>query len=225
LPIAANASVGLDVGIQALATLSTGETIANARHLQQAQRRRVRLQRAVIRKKKGSRNRQQAVQKLARQHLKVRNTRQDYLHKLTTRLICENQAIITERLNIAGLLKNHCLARSIADASWGELNRQLAYKALWYGRRYEQVAPQHTSQDCSICGYRNRDLTLAMREWRCPGCGTLHERDSECGPEHHKQGGGTHRFSPESSCRTQPIRTHWGGSFRESPGFSRESVN
>jgi putative transposase len=177
LPVAANAGVGVGVGIKGLATLSTGEIIANPRHLQQAQHRLARLQRSVSRKKKGSQNRRKAVQKLARQHLRVRNCRQDYLQKLTTWLICENQAIITEQLNIAGMLKNHRLARAIADASWGELNRQLAYKALWYGRSYEQVAPQHTSQDCSVCGYRNRDLTLAMREWQCLGCGTRHDRD------------------------------------------------
>jgi putative transposase len=99
------------------------------------------------------------------------------LDKLTTRLIGENQAVITERLNIAGMLKNHHLAHSIADASWGELNRQLAYKALWYGRGYEQVALHHTSQDCSVCGYRYGKLTLAEREWACPECGTVHDRD------------------------------------------------
>jgi putative transposase len=168
LPVAVNVSVGMDVGIKALATLSTGETIANPRHLQQAQHRLARLQRAVSRKKKGSNNRRKAINKLARQHLKVRYCRQDYLHKLTTRLIREHQAIITERLNIAGMLKNHSLARSIADASWGELNRQLAYKALWYGRSYEQVAPHHTSQDCSVCSYRYQELNLAMQEWTCP---------------------------------------------------------
>jgi putative transposase len=100
-----------------------------------------RLQQAVNRKKKGGKNRWKAINKLARQHLRVRNCCQDYLHKLTTRLIGENQAIVTEQLPIAGMLKHHSLARSIADASWGELNRQLAYKALWYGRSYEQVAP------------------------------------------------------------------------------------
>jgi putative transposase len=135
------------------------------------------LQRAVSRKIKGSHNREKAKQKLARQHLRVRNCRQDYLHKLTTRLICENQAVFTERLNIGGMVKNHHLARSIVDAAWGELNRQLAYKACWYGRSYTQVAPQHTSQDCSNCGYRNRDLALSMREWICPGCGTIQDRD------------------------------------------------
>jgi putative transposase len=177
LPPASQAQVGIDVGIKTLATMSTGEAIANPRHLQQAQHRLARFQRSASRKKKGGNNRRKAIQKLARQHLRVRNCRRDYLHKLTTRLIHENQVIVTERLNIAGMLKNHNLAKSIADASWGELNRQLAYKSLWYGHCYEQVAPHYTSQDCSVCGYHNQCLTLAKRQWICSGCGTIHDRD------------------------------------------------
>jgi putative transposase len=176
-PVAHNASVGVDVGVKALATLSTGESLPNPKHLKQAQHKLARLQRAVSRKKKGSSNRKKAVQKLAKQHLRVRNCRQDYLQKFTTRLLRENQAVVVEKLNIAGMVKNHKLAGAIADASWGELNRQLAYKALWYGRTYEQVAPQYTSQDCSVCGHRNTALTLAVRAWVCPACGAQHDRD------------------------------------------------
>lgn len=176
-PVALTARVGVDVGLKELVTLSTGETVANPKHLQNAQRRLTRLQRAVSRKKKGSSNRKKAVQRLAKQHLRVRNTRQDYLQKLTTRLLRENQAIVTEKLNLVGMVKNRNLAQGITDASWGELNRQLAYKAVWYGRTHEQVAPHHTSQDCAACGYRHKELTLAVREWRCPHCGTQHDRD------------------------------------------------
>lgn len=177
LPMAPNGRVGIDVGLKELATLSTGETIANPKHSRQAQRRIARLQRAVSRKKKGSNNRAKAVLRLAKQHLRVRNTRQDYLQKLTTQLIRENQTIVTEKLSLVGMVKNHRLAGAIADASWGELNRQLAYKAEWYGRTHEQVEPRHTSQDCSVCGYRYKELTLAVREWSCPQCGTQHDRD------------------------------------------------
>jgi putative transposase len=177
LPVAANVSVGVDVGIKALATLSTGEVIVNPRHLFAAHHKLVRLQRAVSRKKKGGANRRKAIAQLARQHQRVKNTRNDYLHKLSTRLIRENQAVVTEQLNIRGMGKNHALARAISDASWGELNRQLAYKALWYGRHHEQVAAPYTSMDCSVCGYRHRSLTLAVREWACSECGTVHDRD------------------------------------------------
>ena len=171
-PVAPNVRVGVDVGLTELATLSTGEKIANPRPLKQAQWRLARAQRAVSRQQKGSQNRRKAVHKLARAHQRVRNVRQDGLHKLTTRLLRENQAVITEQLAITNLVKNHHLARRIHDAAWGELNRQLAYKAVWYGRHYEQVAPQHTSQDCSVCGLRNRQLTLAVRVWTCPACGS-----------------------------------------------------
>ena len=88
-----------------------------------------------------------------------------------------NQTVMTEELNSRGVVKNHSLARAISDASWGELNRQLAYKALWYGRHHEQVAAPYTSMDCSACGYSNRSLTLAVREWACPDCGIHHDRD------------------------------------------------
>ena len=183
-PAAPVAGIGVDVGLKALATLSTGESVANPKQLKQAQRKLARLQRAVSRKKKGSSNRRKAVQKLAKQHLRVRNCRQDYLQKFTTRLLRENQAVVVEKLNIAGMLKNHSLAGAIADASWGELNRQLAYKAKWYGRAYEQVAPHYTSQDCSACGHRNKALTLAVagvdvpRVWGAPRPGR------KCGPQH-----------------------------------------
>ena len=177
LPVAPNASVGVDVGIKALATLSTGERIANPRHLVRSHHKLARLQRAVSRKKKGGANRRKAIQQLARQHQRVKNTRNDFLHKLSTRLLHENQAVVTEQLHIRGMVKNHSLARAISDASWGELNRQLAYKALWYGRHHEQVAAPYTSMDCSACGDRNRSLTLAVREWACPACGCRHDRD------------------------------------------------
>ena len=177
LPVAPNASVGVDVGIKELATLSTGESIANPKHLERAAWKLRVLQRAVSRKQKGGANRRKAVAKLALQHLRVKNTRTDYLHKLSTRLIRENQAIVAEQLNIKGMVKNHCLARAISDAGWGELNRQLAYKARWYGRHHEQVAAPYTSQDCHACGYRNKALTLAVREWACPECGSVHDRD------------------------------------------------
>jgi putative transposase len=177
LPIAPNASVGVDVGIKTLATLSTGETVENPKHIYKAAFKLRVLQRSVSRKKKGGKNRKKATQKLAKQYLNVTNTRIDYLHKLTNRLIRENQAIITEKLSIQNMVKNHKLARSIYDASWGELNRQLTYKAIWHGRHHEQVAPQHTSQDCSDCGYRNKDLVLSTRVWACPECGCVHDRD------------------------------------------------
>ncbi|MVM35273.1 IS200/IS605 family element transposase accessory protein TnpB [Spirosoma sp. HMF4905] len=176
LPTVQN-SIGIDVGIKSLLVTSAGETIENPKHLYKAEKKLKRLQRLVSRKKKGSTNRKKAVKKLARQHQKVANTRFDFHHKLTTRLIRENQAIAVESLQIKNILANHHLAKSISDAGWYGLTQMLEYKAKWYGRKFEKVSARHTSQDCSACGYRNTELTLAVREWVCPGCGTTHDRD------------------------------------------------
>ncbi|WP_185155387.1 RNA-guided endonuclease InsQ/TnpB family protein [Rudanella paleaurantiibacter] len=172
-----SASIGIDVGIKSLLVTSNGETIENPKHLYKAEKKLKRLQRLVSRKKKGSANRKKAVQKLARQHQKVANTRKDFHHKLTTRLIRENQSISVEQLQIKNMLGNHHLAKSISDAGWYSLTQMLEYKACWYGRTFEKVNARHTSQDCSECGYRNTDLTLSVREWICPECGVTHERD------------------------------------------------
>jgi putative transposase len=170
--------VGVDVGIKALATLNTGEVIENPRHLLKAQHKLRRLQRAVSRKKKGGANRRKAIDKLARQHQKVRNTRKDHLHQLTTRLIRENQVIAVEDLRVKNLVQHPTLAKHISDAGWGLLVQQLEYKATWYGRELVKVAPHYTSRDCSVCGYRLPELDLKTRAWTCPTCGTQHDRDA-----------------------------------------------
>ncbi len=169
--------IGIDVGIKSLLVTSTGETVENPKHLYKAERKLKRLQRAVSRKKKGSFNRKKAVQKLACQHQKVANTRKDFQHKVTTKLIRENQSISVEDLKIKNMLANHNLAKSISDAGWYSLTQMLDYKARWYGREFEKVSARYTSQDCSACGYRNTELTLSVREWVCPGCGSVHDRD------------------------------------------------
>lgn len=170
-------SIGIDVGIKSLFVTSNGETIENPKHLYKAEKKLKRLQRSVSRKKKGSANRKKAVQKLARQHQKVANTRKDFHHKLTTRLIRENQTIAVEELKIKNMFGNHHQAKAISDAGWYHLTQMLDYKARWYGRTVEKVNARNTSQDCSGCGYRKTDLTLSVREWVCPQCSRQHDRD------------------------------------------------
>lgn len=175
-------SIGIDVGIKSLLVTSDGETVDNPKHLYKAERKLKRLQRLVSRKKKagptgGSANRKKAIRRLALQHQKVANTRKDFQHKLTTRLIRENQSISVESLQIKNMLANHNLAKSISDAGWYQLTQMLEYKARWYGRTFEKVSARYTSQDCSVCSYRNTELTLSVREWACPTCGTIHDRD------------------------------------------------
>ncbi|WP_415837282.1 RNA-guided endonuclease InsQ/TnpB family protein, partial [Pontibacter korlensis] len=166
--------VGLDVGIKSFVVTSDGVAVDNPKHLYRYQHQLRRAQRAVSRKKKGGSNRRKAVGKLSRIHLKVRNTRKDFHHKLTTQLIRESQAIVVEQLQIQHMVQNHMLAKSISDAGWHGFVQMLGYKSKWYGRELVKVAPNHTSQDCWVCGWRNTELKLSDRYWTCSNGHALH---------------------------------------------------
>ncbi len=171
-------TLGIDVGLTDFATLSTGEKVENPRFLKKSLQRLKVLQRRVSRKKRGSKNRKKAIQRLARCHEKIANQRNDFLHKLSFRVVSENQAIAVESLNVAGMQKNHKLARSISDASWSTFFTMLEDKCQKYGKTLLKIGRfDPSSKICSTCGYLNRDLTLADREWVCPDCGTHHNRD------------------------------------------------
>jgi putative transposase len=169
-------SVGLDVGIENFAMLSTGKKIPNRQHLRQAERRLKTAQRCVSRKKRGSHNRGKAAARLAKQHLKIKRQRLDFLHQVSLQLIREFDDIAVEDLNIRGMVKNRHLAKSISDAAWGTFLSILAAKAEEAGRRVWKVPAAYTSQDCSACGARVRK-TLATREHRCIECGLVLHRD------------------------------------------------
>lgn len=170
-------TVGVDAGITSLVTLSTGEKVVNPRHERKDRDRLRRAQRSLSRKTKGSKNRAKARLKVARIHGRIRDRRLDVLHKLSTRLIRENQAIMIEDLSVRNMVRNHSLARSISDASWSELRRQLEYKADWYGRTVIAIDRFYpSSKTCSTCGAIVEKLPLNIREWTCR-CGATHDRD------------------------------------------------
>ncbi len=173
-----NTTIGVDVGIKDFAILSNGEKIGNPRYLKQSLFQMKILQRRLSRKQKGSNNRNKAKKSVSKLHEKLHNQRNDFQHKLSFRLVCENQAIALETLNVDGMLKNHKLAQHIADASWSSFVTQLENKALRYGKTVLRIGRfEPSSRICSKCGYYNRDLTLSDRDWICPDCGTHHDRD------------------------------------------------
>ena len=173
-------TLGLDVGLKHFLITSEGEKIANPKHLRRSARRLGRIQHAFARQQKGSNRRQKRKKQLAKLHEKVANQRADFLHKITHRLTCENQAetFAIEDLAVKNMVKNHCLARSISDASWGMFFQFLSYKAARQGKNILTVGRfEPSSKRCHICGYINQGLTLKDRDWDCPNCGTHHDRD------------------------------------------------
>lgn len=174
-----NNSIGLDVGIKYFMTDSNGNKYDNPKHLSKYQRKLTREQRRLSRKQKGSANFNKQKSKVATVHEKITNCRNDFLHKLSTQLVNENQIIVIENLQVKNMLKNHKLAKSIADVSWSEFFRQLEYKSKWYGRTFIKVDTFYpSSQLCNCCGYRNSAIKdLSIRQWTCPNCNVTHDRD------------------------------------------------
>jgi len=171
-------TVGIDLGLEHTVTLSTGEKVGNERFLQRDLRKLARAQQYLSRKQKGSRNREKARLQVARIMARIADRRRDFLHQLSTRLINENQVICAESLVVKNMMQNHSLARAIGDAGWGELLRQLDYKARWYGRILVQVDRFYpSSKTCSNCGHLLGSLDLGVRIWTCPECGVTHDRD------------------------------------------------
>ena len=170
--------VGIDLGLTHFAILSTGEKIAAPNTFRKNEAKLAKLQRRLAKKTRGSARRAKAKLKVARLHAKIADSRRDFLHKLSTRLINENQVIAIESLSVSNMQKNRCLSKSISDASWSEFVRQLEYKAHWYGRALVGIDRWYpSSKRCSDCGHTVAAMPLNVREWTCPECGSIHDRD------------------------------------------------
>ena len=178
LPAEDQGVVGIDLGVSALATLSTGEQWPGPKALRSLLDRLRRLSRSLSRKVKGSRNRDRAKRRLARLHVRIANMRRDALHKLTTSVTRRFHTIGIEDLNVRGMLGNRCLSRAISDMGFHELRRQLSYKTAWRGGQVVVVDRWYpSSKTCSCCGHLLEELALGTRSWICPACGRQHDRD------------------------------------------------
>ena len=170
--------VGVDLGSKHLIVSSDGKKIENPKFYRQSEKKLAYEQRQLSKKQLGSNNRNKQRKEVAKINEYIANSRNNYLHQISRKLIDENQVIIAESLSVKNMMRNHCLAKSIGDAAWGELVRQLEYKANWYGRTFYQIDKFFpSSKTCSNCQFVLDDLPLAIREWDCPNCQQHNDRD------------------------------------------------
>lgn len=171
--------VGIDLGLTSFLAMSDGTKIGAPKPLEKKIRRLKRLSKQHSRREKGSRNRKKSATEIARLHRSIRNSRIDFIHKLTTTLAKTKSEIVIEDLNVRGMVRNHRLARYISDVGFREFRRQLEYKTKWYGSVLTVVGRYYpSSKTCSDCGHVVEDMLLSVREWDCPGCGVHHDRDT-----------------------------------------------
>lgn len=176
-PVSSSTAVAVDVGLKDFVVLSNGDRVPAPKHYQKSEKRLAVLQRRLARKQKGSNRRKRAKLAVAKCHYRIACQRSDFTHKLTSKLVKSHDSIVIEDLNVAGMLKNHCLAKHISSAAWSEFFRQLEYKCEWNGKNLIRIGRFEPSSRMCTCGVVNKDLKLKDREWKCPSCGEVHDRD------------------------------------------------
>jgi putative transposase len=182
-------TVGADLGLKSFVVLSDGEIIGNPKFFSKDEKKLAKAQRRHAKKKKGSKNRDKARLKVARIHARIADQRSDFFHKLSTRLIRENQTICVESLTVKNMVKNHNLAKAISEVGWSEFVSQLEYKAGWYGRTLVKIDKWYpSSKRCFNCGHILSSLSLDVRSWSCPECGVYHDRDVNAAKNIHAVG-------------------------------------
>ena len=206
--------MGVDLGVADFAVTSDGERLPNPRHLERKVKSLARYQRRMARCRDGSANRSKAAAKVARADRKIRNARQDFLHRASTGLVRSNDLIVIEDLNVAGMVRNRHLARAISDCGWREFRRQLAYKCERYGRTLVVIDRWYpSSKTCSACGHLIAELSLSARHWTCPACRARHDRDLNAAKNILAAGLAVARDCPGDACgagirhaETPPVR-------------------
>jgi putative transposase len=221
-------SVGIDLGITDFATLSTGEKVKAPKPLKRRLKKLRSAQRKLARKIKGSKRRERGRKKVAKIHAKISDVRKDFLHKLSTRIIRENQTIVLEDLAVSNMVKNRKLSRAISDLGWRSFRTMLEAKSSMYGRNFRVISRwEPTSQRCSCCGEIGGKKELAIREWQCLFCGTMHDRDINAAQNIKVAGGLSETLNGRGGSRKTTVkvaRKCAGGSFPQTPSLaSREA--
>lgn len=217
--------VGIDLGIKTLATCSNGTTFKKFSWKETLTTRLLKLQQWFARTTKGTELHNKIRKKIAKLWQKLKNIRDDYLHKVSRKVIDKNQVIVLEDLNVSGMLRNHCLARNIQNSCLSELTRQLKYKSDWYGRTVVRVSRWFpSSKTCNNCGYIKQDLTLSDREWTCPRCNVWHDRDLNAAKNIYQQGCNLlNRRNYEDGLGTGSKTRKWSKTAGEHSGLKQEA--
>jgi putative transposase len=209
-------TIGADLGLKDFVILSTGETVGNPKFFTKDEKKLAKAQRRHAKKQKGSKNRAKAARKVARIHARRAERRRDFLHKLSTRLIRENQTICVETLAVKNMVKNPKLRKAIADVGWSEFISQLEYKAQWYGRTLVKIDKWYpSSKRCFDCGHVLDSLSLDIRQWTCPECGVVHDRDVNAARNIHAAGLAVFDGSGEA-VRPRRVKAQSGSPLRRS---------